>query len=404
MVRQLPEVRSPEDPSGSRVLDVEEGSGRDYYLLAVCLIGILAVWIRPLASSLWLDETGTFMVIRGSLNDVIHQGLEFQGQFPLYHVFLWSWSKLAGTSEIALRLPSLFGALLAAWLCYRLALRLFADVNIARLAGYIFVLLPPVAFAAADARPYALALAALLGATLVLFRWMESERLRDGILYVGLVALTLYLDYMFALALIPHALIAYRHVRQKGRRGAVAVAGATGAIVLLMLPTVPHFIDVIGRRDAYSLHTFGTVADLLAWWIPPILVASYLVGSYLHLPDDPSAPKTDRLPRDLLQFLCLWLFLPPLMLYRGRARERYRHVRRALFPANGACVGAARSLGLCAALDQAATDRPRRPGDTLRPQRLGSFPRGFGLAGRRSGGQRPLRRPADTCLRVLGFL
>ena len=238
-------------PSGSRVFDVEEGSGRDYYLLAVCLIGILAVWIRPLfASSLWLDETGTFMVIRGSLNDVIHQGLEFQGQFPLYHVFLWSWSKLAGTSEIALRLPSLFGALLAAWLCYRLALGLFADVNIARLAGYIFVLLPPVAFAAADARPYALALAALLGATLVLFRWMESERLRDGILYVGLVALTLYLDYMFALALIPHALIAYRHVRQKGRRGAVAVAAATGAIVLLMLPTVPHFIDVIGRRDA----------------------------------------------------------------------------------------------------------------------------------------------------------
>ena len=141
------------------------------------------------------------------------------------------------------------------------ALRLFGDVNVARLAAYIFVLLPPVAFAAADARPYALALAALVGATVVLFRWMESERLRDGILYVGLIALTLYLDYMFALALIPHVLIAYRHVRQKGRRGAVAVAVATGAIVLLMLPTIPHFIDVIGRRDAYSLHTFGTVAD-----------------------------------------------------------------------------------------------------------------------------------------------
>ena len=313
MVRQLPEARPVEEPSGQRV--AEGSPRRDYYLLAVCIVGILAVWIRPLTSSLWLDETGTFWVIRGSLGDVVHRALDFQGQFPLYHAFLWCWSKVAGTSELALRFPSLCGALLATWLCYRLALRLFGDVAVARMTACVFVLLQPVAFAAADARPYALALAALLGATLVLIRWTASERLRDGIFYVVLTALTLYLHYLFALALVPHALVAYRQIRQKGRRAGIAVAVASGALAVLLLPTIPHFIDVYGRRAAMSLFTFGSVLELLAWLVPPMIVVAYLAGSVVNLPDDPVAPRTSHIPPNLPAFLGLWLVVPPLTLY-----------------------------------------------------------------------------------------
>jgi uncharacterized membrane protein len=133
-----------------------------------------------------LDETGTFWVIQGDLADVIRRALDFQGQFPLYHVLLWGWTRIAGTGELALRLPSLFAALLATWLCYRLALRLFGEVAIARIAACVFVLLHPVAFAAADARPHALALAALLGAALRSSGGSESERLRDGAAFVAL--------------------------------------------------------------------------------------------------------------------------------------------------------------------------------------------------------------------------
>jgi dolichyl-phosphate-mannose-protein mannosyltransferase len=288
---------------------------RDNYLLAVALIAILAVWIWPLSSSLWLDETGTFWVIQGSLSDVFDRALDFQGQFPLYHSFLWGWSKLAGTSELALRLPSLFGALLATWLCYRLALRLFKDVDVARLAACIFVLLHPVAFAAADARPYALALAALLAATLALVRWLQSRRLLDGIVYVGLTALTLYLHYLFVLALIAHAVLAYGQVRRLGRRGVVAAAGAVGALALLLLPAIPHFIEVLGRRRAMSLFTFGSVPELLAWVAPPMVVVAFLVGRHVNLPDDPAKPRKSELRRDLLMGLGVWLVLPPLTLF-----------------------------------------------------------------------------------------
>jgi hypothetical protein len=57
----------------------------DAYLISVGLIGVLAVWVRPLGSSLGLDETGTFWVIQGDLGQVVDRALDFQGQFPLYH-------------------------------------------------------------------------------------------------------------------------------------------------------------------------------------------------------------------------------------------------------------------------------------------------------------------------------
>jgi uncharacterized membrane protein len=246
---------------------------------------------------------------------VIRRALDFQGQFPLYHVLLWGWTRIAGTGELALRLPSLFAALLATWLCYRLALRLFGEVAVARLAACVFVLLHPVAFAAADARPYALALAALLGAGLALVRWVQSERLRDGAAFVGLAALTLSLHYLFALALIPLALFALTRVRHRGRRAAVAAVVAAGALAVLLLPTIPHFIEVFGRRHAMSLLTFGSVREVLVWVVPPMIVLAFLTGAFATVADDEVVPRANEVDRGLLVFLVAWLLVPPVTLF-----------------------------------------------------------------------------------------
>ena len=313
MVEQLAAPR-PAEASGGHARTAEGPRTRDGFILLVGLIGILFVWLRPLGSSLWLDETGTFWVLQGSLGDVVHRALDFQGQFPLYHVALWGWSRIAGTSEIALRLPSLAGALLAAWLCGRLALRLFGDAALAAVAACVFVLLPPVAFAAADARPYALALAALLGATLTLLRWLRSERPRDGLLYVGLTALTLSLHYLFVLALVSHVVLSLGTIRRLGRRGVLAALAAVVGVVLLLAPTIPHFVEVLGRRDAMSLFTYGSVRELLAWLAPPAVVLAFLAGRFATVPDEPLPPGVD-LPPERRWFLLAWLVVPPLALY-----------------------------------------------------------------------------------------
>jgi hypothetical protein len=305
------------DGAASGLPRVLRQADRDYFVIAVGLLAILAVWIPPMWSSLWLDETGTFWVIRGDVRDAVHRALDFQGQFPLYHVLLWGWSKLAGTSEFSLRLPSLLAAFVATWLCYRLAIRLFDDAAVARLAACVFVLLRPVAFAAVDARPYALAIASLLGAILALARWLRSDRVRDAVAFVGLVALTLYLHYLFALALVPLVMFAYRPVREKGHRAAVVVAASLGGLVLLLIPAMPHLLDVIGRRQAMSLFTFGSVPDILAWVAPPMIVVAVIAGRYFPLAadDDDDVPNADATPRRVLAFLGVWVVLPPLILF-----------------------------------------------------------------------------------------
>ena len=225
MVRQLPEVRSMLTGWSNAFLGSKRVQVATITRWPCASSGSSPCAIRQLASSLWLDETGTFMVIRGSLNDVVDQGLEIQGQFPLYHAFLWCWSRLAGTSEIALRLLRPCSVHSSPPGCATGSpCDSFTDVIVARLAAYVFVLLPPVAFSGPQCPdPTPLAFAALVvPKTVVLFRWMESRQLND-ILYVGLIALTLYLDYMFALAACPR-LCRLSTCTAESRRGAITVA------------------------------------------------------------------------------------------------------------------------------------------------------------------------------------
>jgi hypothetical protein len=287
----------------------------DRYELAVVAIAVLAQWIRPLGSSLWLDETGTFFVLQaGSFRGVVDRALGFQGQFPLYHVLLWGWTRVAGTSEVALRLPSVAAGLAAAWLAYRCALRLFDDVVVARLTAYVVVMLGPVAFAAADARPYALTLMVLVGATLALLRWLDTERALDGLAYVVLVAVTLYLHYLFGLALIGHACWILPKLRRMGRRGVIAGIGAAVLLAVLLAPAIPHLVDVYGRREAMSLFTYGSPFELLTYLVPPTISVAFLVARFAGSGPALSA-SPPALRRDVAIPLVVWLVVPPTTLF-----------------------------------------------------------------------------------------
>jgi mannosyltransferase len=287
----------------------------DRYVITVVAVVVLGEWIRPLGSSLWLDETGTFFVLRaGGLHQVVHRALDFQGQFPLYCTLLWGWTRVFGMSEVALRVPSVIAGLAAVWLVYRVALRLFADVTVARLSACIFVMIAPVAFAAADARPYALTLAVFLAATLFLLRWLDAGRPLDGLAYLLLAALTLYLHYLFGLAYLAHLVLIGRKLRTMGRRGLVLALAGAGIFALLLLPAVPHFVDVYGRREAMSLFTFGSQVELLGYLAPPSLVIGFLVGRFAGS-DEALSPRPPVVRREVVVPLLLWLIVPPTTLY-----------------------------------------------------------------------------------------
>jgi mannosyltransferase len=314
MMRRMSQTGALDGPRDVKDLAVRL-RGWDPYVLAVGLVGVASLWIRPLWSSLWLDETGTFWLIQGSLADVFDRALDLHGQSPLYPVLMWVWIRALGTSEIALRLPSLIAAAVATWLCYRLAWRLFEDVSLAALAACILALHPFIAFAAGDARPYTLALAALLAATLMLVRWLEKGRVRDAAASLLLMAVTLYLHYLFALALAAHMLLAHRVLRR--RRQAAWRPLTLGALILvvLMVPSMPHFIGVFQRRQLSSLVTFGSVPELLAWVVPPALVISFLAGRFASFPDEPVLGWHGEVDAGKVRFLVLWLLIPPVTVY-----------------------------------------------------------------------------------------
>ena len=55
--------------------------GRILWLLAILGGGVL--WLRPIASSLWMDELVTWWTIKDSLGETVRRSLTYQGTSPL---------------------------------------------------------------------------------------------------------------------------------------------------------------------------------------------------------------------------------------------------------------------------------------------------------------------------------
>ncbi len=82
----------------------------------VLLIFIIAFAIRLIAlnQSLWLDEATTAKVVRAfDYTGIVRYFSPYDFHPPLYYLFMKLWTSLAGHTEIALRLPSVFFSLVA---------------------------------------------------------------------------------------------------------------------------------------------------------------------------------------------------------------------------------------------------------------------------------------------------
>lgn len=248
--------------------------GHRPFLLTALLLGVAVLWILPITSSLWLDEAGTYWVIKDDLGAVIDRASRFHGQTPLYYMVAWAAKAVGGSSEVVLRAPSLLAMGIAVFLLYRLGRRLF-DEEAAILATVVFATSSTVLFAATDARPYAIATAVLLGSTLMLVRWLDERRTRDGVIYVLLASATVYVHYLFAPALAAHAVYAWRRRGRINRRTLTFVCAGIG---LLLLPALPQFLSLVGRRASLSVPMVELAKGLFDTIAPAALFAGTMIG------------------------------------------------------------------------------------------------------------------------------
>jgi len=194
--------------------------------LAIAAAGGVALvlgLIRLGAPSFWVDESFTANSSKGSLAEL------FSGYHGLYYTLENAWERFAGTSELALRLPSVVGAVIAACLLVVLAGRVF-DRRVALLAGLLLAASPFVVKWSQQARGYTLMLAVSLAATLLLVRAVERGTRASWAVYGAASAVLAVWHPVAALLLAPsHAVLLYQ------RRARVLPHGLLAGLIVLAI-------------------------------------------------------------------------------------------------------------------------------------------------------------------------
>jgi hypothetical protein len=299
-------TRSDERPSVTAVASREHVLTRSLIVLAVAVL-----WLRPIGSSFWLDELGTYWVVRRGLRDTIDLALRFQGQSPAYYSIAWAARVIGNGSEIVLRLPSLVAGAVAALFVARLGRTLFGR-EAGWISGVAFSVTPLVAFSAVDARPYAFAYLGLAAATLSLVRLWESGQRRWSLAYGVAVAATVHFHYLFGFALLGHLLFIVRRWRTMSSGARHAMWAAAIVTALLLLPLVAQ-VPYLARHAAIPDVPRGdpSIDSFLGILAPVPLVAGALLGWVVARASRPIDIRPSGVEGSLTLSASLWL-APPL--------------------------------------------------------------------------------------------
>lgn len=237
-------------------------------LLAVFFAALTAVLGWP---NLWLDEV---LQLVGTLRTSFAQMLAWvatqPGGGPLGYLVQWAALAALGFSNFTARLPALAAAALAGVLTARLARRCgLADPWTAAL---VLALLPIHVRYAIEARPYSLALAWSVLATLLFLRLSETPSAPRATLYALSLAACLYTQPFSAFVAGGHLLWAIL----TGRRRKVLLLGlaACAAAGLVFLPWFLH------ARAAWQQSIGGSGFVFHGGWIStPLLLLREITGA-----------------------------------------------------------------------------------------------------------------------------
>lgn len=283
---------------------------RFYLLLAGLSVGF--AWVLQFPSSFWLDEAGTYWIVSDGLEQAWNRSLKFQVQTPLYLVLLWPLARVWGASEIILRIPSGLAMAIATIGVYRLGRSLVTE-RVGWLAAVCFIPLPVVASAAGDARPYALAVAFTVWATVVLVRWTDEPDTRGMIAYVGLTALAVATHPLFVLAVPSH--LAFLMVRSE-RRLLHRFLTALASIAVLSVPSVLAASATLGTTAQLSVPAPTSAGTLLRALLPPVVVLGSLLAAVVGIAGSRATglgPVSARRGTALL--LAGWALFPATLLW-----------------------------------------------------------------------------------------
>lgn len=308
----------------------------------VALIAFVWSW-HP---SLWSDEAATISAASRSLPQLWSMLGTIDLVHGFYYLLMHGWMDLFGSTAMAIRGFSVLAIGIAGacvfWLAERFRGRVFAGWAVA-----VFALLPRVAWAGMEARPYALTAMFAVAATLVLVVALDRPDRRAagwwvayGLLLVGGVLSNLYVGLLVAAHLV--GIVWDRQVTRRQRVGWLISAGAA------VLAVSPFVLGAYRQAGQLSDRAFGArelgqniavnqfflgdtpttttgsartalhLGDIGSWWLPAGLVLAaggwglMILAVVAHRGE--LAGKTVAGGRPLLVWLLPWIAVPPVVI------------------------------------------------------------------------------------------
>ena len=292
------------------------GSRTRYALYAAVLAVSISLWLIAIRAPIWLDETGSYWQISGGFSRIwARQSLSF----PAYSYILWLSTKILGTSETALRIPSVLAMLGAVYLLYIAAQELF-DRDTAMVAAIVFSLHPIVIFTSTGVRPYAFGALAVNAAILTLLRLRHNDSNRLAALFGFFAACIVYFHYLFAV-ILPAFVVCFLVLKRGDRKTAWRQFGVASAVfAVAFLPVMPGLRYLFSAPGTHIWEKAPSALDLILTlapnWLLPIFVgicfAAFLVAAARSRTDD---SRTRFASWHLV--VCAFLALTPILILYG---------------------------------------------------------------------------------------
>lgn len=282
-------------------------------LAAILLLAAGAVLYRLPEREVWFDEAVTVTYARLPWPVLWHAAGQMDAFFTPYYALMHLWTTAFGTSELAVRVPSLLGNLLAVAAVYALGCAL-ASPRAGLLAAAVSALNPFLVALGRDARPHPFLAAFGALCSLAFVEALRRGSRRWWLAYGALALLGAWLDLFLLLVPLAHAVYALLFDRRLAWRSFLA---ACAGAALLCVPLVAAVARNPGHRSWIGPLTPSTVLGTFGHFAGNRVVlvcAVAVVGWALVIRRRRWTPVLGPVPRAPFAFLLTWLVVPVLAL------------------------------------------------------------------------------------------
>lgn len=204
-------------------------------IILILLVGLILRLVN-LNQSLWLDEAINAVFVRSlDLKSLIFNYSLSDFHPPLYHILMKGWVILFGSSEIALRMPSVILGVASIYVIYKIGKKLF-DEKTALVAATLLATAPLHIYYSQEARMYMLASFFATVSVYFFISLIKEDKLKNWAGFIISTALLLYSDYLPYLMILVYLFYLFLYKKSIKKPTMRSFVPAFLLIALIILP------------------------------------------------------------------------------------------------------------------------------------------------------------------------